>query len=471
MDSFSWSDGVQAALSSCLPCFASKKQEDSSDESDNNNRTARTRQSRYDELEGLLGDVEETDVDAETMSLHSNIGRGAGQKKKKKKRNTRKKSIKLFGFDLFGRPPIQLPESEDEDGERGAFNSRRRRVGPLLSATNSNSSTSAFDSDAAPLDPASIAQLAARDRCHAAAEAERQRQEEREEREERRRRRRERRELRRKAEELASAAAMGLDDDDFEGFQGSGHGQLRSPFSAASTGSGFTSPSAPGTAVGADEYGPFVCATTFNPGIAGAGAGADDPADGEADFGGEAYAQKPRRPHGSRGSDSSRSHSVSQTSASVSNADPAQSNHHYLSQQQLLHPSSPLSAQYVSAGGPVAVGGPLAEPPRRKKKKRSTTSGSVSTGKRSNSPTSQSASLPSVDSPVDTGFGRRFNATEPYIVEHEEEHSAGFQPSVNNLAGVTLTDGSKFPSVGFGGIRRTNSAGLGAAFLARTGDD
>ena len=94
---------------------------------------------------------------------------------------------------------------------------------------------------------------------------------------------------------MAAAAAMGLDDEAFEGFQGSGHGSLRSPFSAASTGSGFTSPSAPGTAVGADEYGPLVSAAHMTSGPTGVGAGADDPADGEADFGGEAYAQRPRR--------------------------------------------------------------------------------------------------------------------------------------------------------------------------------
>ncbi|KAH8116064.1 hypothetical protein DFH11DRAFT_1583964 [Phellopilus nigrolimitatus] len=461
MDSFSWTDSVRATVSTCLPCFASTQQDPGDSANENEGRSARRGASHYDELEGLLGDVE-MDVDAETMSLHSNIGHeGADGRRKKKKKRGPKKSIRLFGYDLFGRRPIHLSESEDD--EPVTLSARRQRLGRLSSA-HSSSSISAFDSDASPLDAAAISQLSAQDIAARAAheaflhEAEEQRRrEEREEKEERRRRRRERRELKRVAEALQNGAGMNMDGEEFEGFPGSG--QLRSPFSAVSE-SVMSSPTVPNAPV--EEFGPYI-GGAIPPVVCG-----DDAAVGEADFGGEAYARKTR----SRGSDSSRSRtqSQSQTSASHSNAGSSQYTHQYLSRgPPLPSPSLLSSARGFQALSPVATVGPFSEAPRRKKR----SSGSQSAGKKSSSPTSQSASLQSVESPIDTSFSRRFAPSEPYIVEHNSSQAPGMLPPGPIAFDEIPQETNKFPSIGFGGVRRTNSMGTtnSGAFLARRGED
>ena len=81
MDSFSWADRVRATVGTCLPCFASSRCGTGDDSgTENEGRTSRAHLSNYDELERLMGDVEETDLDAETVSLHSNIGSGQRRK-------------------------------------------------------------------------------------------------------------------------------------------------------------------------------------------------------------------------------------------------------------------------------------------------------------------------------------------------------------------------------------------------------
>lgn len=275
--------------------------------------------------------------------------------------------------------------------------------------------------------------------------------EEKAEKEERRRRRRERKDLKRVAAALANGAGMNMDGEQFEGFQGSGeHAPV--PFSPGSVSSmASPAPSAP-----VDEFGPYVGGFLPAP-----KAGDDDPADGEeADFGGEVYARKTR----SRCSDGSHSHSQSQTSASRSNADSSSHyfNHHHLSQAQLQGsplPSPSFHAQYMDTS---------LQKPKKNKKKRSSTSASGSTSKKSsNSPTSQSASLPSLDSPVSASFKHRFAPSEPFIVEKPKS----IPDEIEGVPkGASALDEPKFPSVGFGGVRRTNSAGSGA-FLAIRGDD
>lgn len=189
MDSFSWSDGLRAALSPCLTCLKSREDSDNEDSQNRNRGPDFVPRARADELEGLLADSD----DAETLSLHSNIGQGG----KRKKRARRGKTIKLFGFDLFGKPPIHLPEDEDDS----LAPPRRTRT----------ISSSTVDSDAAPLDPATIAQLSAA----RAAESVAQEEADRAAKEERRRRRRER-----KAQKAALAAALERGEGaDFEGFQ------------------------------------------------------------------------------------------------------------------------------------------------------------------------------------------------------------------------------------------------------------
>lgn len=177
---FNWSDHARALFSFCLPCLYSTRNDDDDDE--------HAHAARRDELESLLQDADFTDreLDADALSLHSHIGRQDGRKRVKRTRATNKRSITLFGFDLFGRP---LPDLEDD--ERGAP-SRVSRI-----------SSSTLDSDAAPLAEDAIAQLSGQTQSRRAADEERKA-----------------RKWRRRQQKVA--ARLGAQDDAFEGFQGSG---------------------------------------------------------------------------------------------------------------------------------------------------------------------------------------------------------------------------------------------------------
>ena len=206
---FSWTDSFQAAVSSCLPCL--KSSDPASDSEDGQASRPRNPafahaipppRARPDELEGLLADASD---DADALSLHTN----PGERRTRKKRRKQPKHIRVFGYDLFGRPPaIQLPESDGED-DAGAL-SARRGAGDRARKI----STSTLDSDAAPLDASTIEELSAARHAEALAREE----EERREKEERRRKRKERKELKR----AAMARALELQANgkqDFEGFQ------------------------------------------------------------------------------------------------------------------------------------------------------------------------------------------------------------------------------------------------------------
>ena len=96
---FSWSDSIQAAFSSCLPCL---KSSDAPSDSDDEHQRPRNLafahavpppSARPDKLEGLLFDPSD-DVDA--LAQHG---------------SRRAMYIPVFGFDLFGHAPaIKLPE-------------------------------------------------------------------------------------------------------------------------------------------------------------------------------------------------------------------------------------------------------------------------------------------------------------------------------------------------------------------------
>ncbi|KAL5498576.1 hypothetical protein ACEPAH_1930 [Sanghuangporus vaninii] len=521
MDDFSWTDSVRATFSTCLPCFSSRTPDSEAEQEQENSSTRRGQQTRYEELEGLLrNDPSDTDGgDAETMSLHSNLGSGEGRRKRnKKRRNSRNhKSIRLFGFHLFGRPPIQLSDSEN-DGEQ-VDSSRRRRarnrpghlaIGQLSSAHSSSSADAetfgVFDSDASPLDPTLISQLSPQDAAARAARAAAEREEEEArrrqeqfEKEERRRKRRERKEAERRA-----AMGMSMDGQEFEGFPGSG--SLRPPFSPLSPGSLSSIPTSPPAP--AEEFGPYVGAPSLPPLASanpprsrhGLAAGDDGEGEDEADFGGEAYTRKAHpSSRGSRGSDSSRSHSQSQsqTSASRSNADSSSHYYYPYPQQQQMYFSqsqvSPLPSPNNPVSGAEAPGSFIShhqkkKPKSKSKSKRSSnsaTTGTTTTSTGSRSPTSQSTSLPSLDSPTPPNLNAPnvgvHSTSEPIIVQHDEEPRA--QPQLhsqiifpadaangNGNAG-DFDSNSKFPTVGFAG-RRTNSSGsTSGVFLARRGDD
>lgn len=286
VDNFSYKDSIRAALASCMPCFSGIAPVNSND---NARSDVRTHRSPSNELEGLLRD---TDTEIETLSLHSNIG--AGRRKPRKRPAF---SLTLFGYTLFGRPPIYLSDDEDERGWR------RRALGTASSST--------LDSDAAPLDASTIARLSSPDRAET---EQRRRDEEAQRKVERKARRRERRERERMSTLLSLNGGSLAKGGGFEGFQGSGESVI-SPLPA-------------------DEFGPFVRGQEELSAIGGEGEGSDDVDD--ADLGGELYTRKKRQPVWSGSGSDSRS----RTSASVSNGDTnLHYNHHQLA--QAVSPSYP----------------------------------------------------------------------------------------------------------------------------------
>ncbi|KAH9954774.1 hypothetical protein BC827DRAFT_926849 [Russula dissimulans] len=451
MESFSWSDSLRALTEPCLGCL-------------------RSSQSERNDLEDLLADSGSgITADAETLSLHSNPGI------LRRKRTRFGKTIRLFGWDLFGRrPPIRLPdddddeeEEEEEDNLNAAYEAgegreqgkqqqagkkrSRRRPRPPPSAT---ISTGALDSDAAPLDSAAIVSHATK---HAEEEAERAA---------RRAQRRERREAKRAALALAMERAAVLDaDGEFEGFPGSG----------GRRGAGNR------TRTGAVPPPLFVrgdgSATTGSSAGSGAGRGGkdggevgdeDEDEDEEGDFGADAYVRRSGVSSDSgRGSDS-----LSRTSTSVSGQQQQRSpplpplaaaaavahsgqaqpyNHHYISQQP-----SALSALRHSNSTST-----------KNKSSRSSASRMSSSSKRSRSSQSSSRlASPNVPqfsdalgppAPTPTGLPRQ---------AQEFEDLPSNSPRLHTAAIERLSSG--FPSPGLGGPRN-GKRDLGA-FLANRGD-
>ncbi|KAI0258382.1 hypothetical protein BC834DRAFT_975201 [Gloeopeniophorella convolvens] len=287
MESFSWSDSLRALAAPCLACL-------------------RPASPTHPDLANLLADSASgltlPSTDAETLSLHSNPGTPRRQ------RARFGKHIRLFGWDLFGRPPIHLPDDDDDDDDSAQ---RRRQHRPRALA-----SSTTLDSDAAPLDSAAIQSRAT---AHAEEEAARAA---------RRARRRSRRETKRAALALAlERGALESGEAEFEGFPGSGSGG----------GARVPPPYAPG------PYRDY----------ADGGGEADEEEDG--DFGAGAYTR--RAPGGSdsgRGSDSrSRtSASLSQTSGQHPHPHPHPQAYgqHHLAQQPQPVPAPRKKAKSKSSG-------------------------------------------------------------------------------------------------------------------------
>lgn len=265
MDSFNWADSIRATLGTCIPCI--KASPDSDGELEN---ASRGHVSARDELERLLDEPLSDEDNAETMSLHSNVGvrrRTAAPKPRK--------SIRLFGVDLFGKRPIRNSVEQDDEETHADRDTRRPRA----------ISTSTLDSDAAPLADDAIAGFTAKAHQRWAPPqtdeelaAEELREQERLEQEAQRERRRERKQIKK----LAALGAFS-GSQDFEGFPGSGSG-------------------APPTL---DEFGPFIGHPVQQPEQLKPDSGEDREED--ADFGATAYTKKRR----TAGSESSRSGSGS----------------------------------------------------------------------------------------------------------------------------------------------------------------
>ncbi|KAG6809299.1 hypothetical protein H0H92_000775 [Tricholoma furcatifolium] len=405
---FSWSDTLHIAFSSCFSCLprpVSLEASASTDSLLDNPTVNRVPRARADELQGLLA---ESDAEAERMSLHSNPG-----KKRKRTKRKKDKRITFFGYDLFGHapPPIHLPESDDEGERRGS--------GIPTPATRSSSLT--FDSDAAPLDSSTIANISA---SSAALRAREEAQElERREKEERRERRRQRKELKK----MAKALALAEQEEEFQGFQGSGSG------------------------LQAEEYGPFVHAESPRD---------DEEVDEDADLDGGVYARKTISGTGS-GSDSR-----SRTSASRSQ----QSNNDeiFSHQPHLMGPPTPSRSKKSKS----------------KSKSSATSRSTTSRVSRSNSShsTSESPSLPSPVSPTFSGSDRLPKSK--LSIADDFDGSQGLSeadlpsPQIRGDFPSTGLRGGGFPSQGFpsAGLgrpqnleRRDSILSRGGAFLATRG--
>jgi hypothetical protein len=105
----------------------------------------------------LLLDAHASNTDPEILSLHSDVF----DPFRLDKRRSNPKRISLFGFDLFGRPPIQLPSDDHQDQASAVGRARYKRANDgRIGESSSSSSTHALDSDAAaPLDSSAIESL------------------------------------------------------------------------------------------------------------------------------------------------------------------------------------------------------------------------------------------------------------------------------------------------------------------------
>ncbi|PPQ67238.1 hypothetical protein CVT24_011557 [Panaeolus cyanescens] len=176
---FSWTDTINVAIGSCLPCLKPQSialSPESEDESRQHHDPAINRipRARPDELQGLLRDPESTDGEAEILSLHSNPGRSNNKNRKKAARRKKKRTgldggessgprqITLFGYNLFGRRDNGVRLEDGDDAIYGDSVRRTRRAGGDGRDSGEEAATrtvSTFDSDAAPLDPETIAAL------------------------------------------------------------------------------------------------------------------------------------------------------------------------------------------------------------------------------------------------------------------------------------------------------------------------
>jgi len=205
MDSFSYRDSVRAVLSSFCSCFGSAPSSNSSSQTPNvSNHRANSAASN--DLERLL-----RDTDSDALSLHSNFGSSSHRRARQRKRP--QFSLTIFGYTLFGRPPIYLSDDEDDRSHN-----RNRILATVSSST--------LDSDAAPLDPSAIERLTSPDHLEAAQrelETRRREVEEQARRKAERRARREERKARERTSALMALTGGRLPEDgEFGDFQGSG---------------------------------------------------------------------------------------------------------------------------------------------------------------------------------------------------------------------------------------------------------
>ena len=394
MTTFSWTDSIHAAFSTCFPCFSNSRYALSSPSDDSligqgynphDPTVNRVQRARTDELQGLLADADtlDTDTEAERMSLHSNPGLGTNRKKRTKRKKGKK--ITFFGYDLFGKPvppPIRLPD-EDHLGIESHTRSRTHSQRSTISA-------STLDSDAAPLelDPATIARISELELAQRAAqaiEAERLKQE----------RHQKRKEKKRMAKALALAHA---DPSEFEGFQGSG-GDLPPVYS-------YSESETPSQDREHDGYGPFVRAPYRE--------GDDDAEADAADFDGALYTRKR-----SDGQSGSRSGSDSRSRTSASRAQTDAHRHDLLT--ALSPPTSPLADNHKSSLSSSSDKVQSTSKPKSKSKSSATSS-------------TQSESTPSLPPPTPKSKSRSKSKPKSRSTTSGASHTSTTQSSSPSLA-------------------------------------
>lgn len=139
-------------LRACIPC--ARKPDVDSDDDLEAHRSGRP------ELDHLLFDSEHeaTDPEADAMSLHSTIGLSSRQRRKSSKKRASGKSIRIFGYDLFGRPQPPEPSPPQSEDESSALVPPPFPNGAARPRTISGNSV---DHDAAPIQDQTIATLSA----------------------------------------------------------------------------------------------------------------------------------------------------------------------------------------------------------------------------------------------------------------------------------------------------------------------
>ncbi|KAL4068637.1 hypothetical protein V8B97DRAFT_2008895 [Scleroderma yunnanense] len=355
MDTFSYKDSIWAVFSSCCSCFGGAPSNSSSQTSNIPNHRANS--SSPNDLERLL-----RDTDSDALSLHSNLGSSSNRRARQRRRP--KFSLTLFGYTLFGRPPIYLSDDEDDGSQN-----RNRTLATV--------STSTFDSDAAPLDPSTIERLTSPDHLEAAQrelETRRREVEEQARRKAERRARREERKARERASALMSLTGGRLaEDEEFGGFQGSG---------------AILSPRVPGS----DGV------EVMHPEDTGSNSGDAD----DVDLGAESYVRRKGR-SGARSGSSADSKSRTSASLSTGNASHTQGNVLYIHQPV---PYSPTEMQL---------------PPFRKTKSRSSRRGSVFSSSTASQSTSNTPYTPPTQ--IESTFAPPPVAAFP--IPHERDASYG----------------------------------------------
>ncbi|KIJ37424.1 hypothetical protein M422DRAFT_50492 [Sphaerobolus stellatus SS14] len=413
MDTFSWADAARAVFGPCLQCLPGPRETGSDDDEQQPQRPV-----RREELESLLQNpgFSDGEMEADAVSLHSQIGRTGGVRRPRKKRGKKKGNIRLFGYDLFGRP-LQLDEESDAEDQA----EDQRRISRMSSST--------LDSDAAPLADDSIARLAAEAEARQEAEAARKARKE-----------------RRKQKKIA--ALLNTQNSEFEGFLGSGPA--------------------------GDDFGAFQAAsspTSPDPDFIHVERGGADDADADADFGAGSYVRNT-----SRRSDSG-SGTRSRTSASVSNTQELSIPAHLIPlPPSSAGSSSGLRKKSKKSGKRSQTTGSSAT----SSQPRSPTAFSPAPHIGIVSPTwsTHPRSIEFEGVPADDDFttpSPTLSKVSGQTAHGESEFSTSAFPSPGLSSGQGFpTPGfsrsNAFPSVGFGG-RRNSSLGGGGAFLARTGDD